>query len=345
MKRIAGVASLLVILYALLMAADPKNASKWSNIKDVLSQQAFFGVLTLGVGVLIITGGIDLSIGSVVGLSAVLFGVLMKSGVPPYLAVVIVLAVGAVIGTIHAALITQLKLQPFLVTLCGLFVYRGLARMLSPGRQVGLNSIIASVKTNGDVEFAQTLTTQLGTLRETLIGKTLESEFNFPNQVIVLAVLAGIVGVVLHRSVWGRYWYALGHNENAAKYAGIRVERNKYVVYILCSTLAALGGVLTLLDYGGVSPESIGESWELYAITGAVLGGCSLRGGDGSVLGMVLGAAVLPLLKNLISFVGSIPWVVERMKIDPIIPALIGLTLLFGTIADEYFRRRIMKSG
>jgi len=150
---------------------------------------------------------------------------------------------------------------------------------------------------------------------------------------------------VLHRSVWGRYWYALGHNENAAKYAGIRVERNKYVVYILCSTLAALGGVLTLLDYGGVSPESIGESWELYAITGAVLGGCSLRGGDGSVLGMVLGAAVLPLLKNLISFVGSIPWVVERMKIDPIIPALIGLTLLFGTIADEYFRRRIMKSG
>ncbi len=341
MKRIAGVILLLVVLYAMLIWADPINATRWGNIKDVLSQQAFFGVLTLGVGVVIVTGGIDLSIGSVVGMSAVLFGVLMKSGVPPYLALLITLASGAVIGTIHATLITRLKLQPFLVTLCGLFVYRGLARMLSPNGQVGINSIITDEQTKGDPAFAQTLTDQLGTLREVLIGKTLESEFAFPNQAIVLLVLALLVGVLLHKSVWGRYWYALGHNENAAKYAGIRVERNKFTVYILCSTLASLGGILTILDYGGVNPVSIGEGWELYAITGAVLGGCSLRGGEGSVVGMVFGAAVLPLLKNLISFVGSIPWVMDRVKIDPVIPALIGLTLLLGTIADESFRRRL----
>ena len=133
MKRIAGVVILLAVLYALLWLLDPKDrAMSWSNLKDVLSQQAFFGVLTLGAGVLIVTGGIDLSIGSVVGLSAVLFGVLMEDGMKPYAAMAIVLAAGMTIGAIHAALITKLKLQAFLVTLCGLFVYRGLARMLAP---------------------------------------------------------------------------------------------------------------------------------------------------------------------------------------------------------------------
>lgn len=341
MKRVAGVMMLLTVLSALLMWADPQNAASWSNIKDVLGQQAFFGILTLGAGVVILTGGIDLSIGSVVGLSAVLFGVLMKNGIQPYLAAVIVLINGMVIGALHAWLITRLRLQPFLVTLCGLFVYRGIARLLSPGLQVGLVTIRNDARKGGDLGFYDILTEQITRLREILIGKSLDGELGFPMQVVVLAVIAVAIGVVLHRGIWGRYWYAIGHNEQAALYAGIHVERNKFAVYTLCSLLASLGGILTLLDYGSVTPESIGETWELYAITGAVLGGCSLRGGDGSVLGMVLGAAVLPLLKNLISFVGSLPWVLRNLKsVDPIIPALIGLTLLLGTIADEFFRRR-----
>src|SRR5688500_9168369 len=137
MNRILGVVSLLVVMYALLFASDFQNATRWSNLKDVLSQQAFFGVLTLGVGVLIITGGIDLSIGAVVGLSAILFGVLMEEGVPPFAAAAAVLACGVVIGLTHAALVTVLKLQPFLVTLCGLFVYRGAARMIASEQTVG----------------------------------------------------------------------------------------------------------------------------------------------------------------------------------------------------------------
>src|SRR5690242_13029777 len=108
MNRILGVLSLLVVMYGLLFTSNPQNAFTWSNLKDVLSQQAFFGVLTLGVGVVIITGGIDLSIGSVVGLSAILFGVLMRNGVSPVVAAAAVLACGVVIGLIHAALITGL---------------------------------------------------------------------------------------------------------------------------------------------------------------------------------------------------------------------------------------------
>jgi ribose transport system permease protein len=345
MTRIAGVILLLVVLYGLLFWADPKNATKWSNVKDVASQQAFFGVITLGVGVLMITGGIDLSIGSVVGFSAVLFGVLLRNGVMPYLAVGIVLVAGTGVGALHAGLITRLKLQPFLVTLCGLFVYRGAARMLSPGQPVGLQTILASTekagKESGSMADFDTLASQLATLRRGLVGKSLDGELGFPMQVVVLAVIAIVLGFVLHRTVLGRYWCALGHSEQAARYAGIRTESNQFMVYVLCSLLASLGGILTLLDYGSATPETVGETWELYAITGAVLGGCSLRGGEGSAIGMVLGAAVLPLLKNLISFVGSLPWVLRNFKnIDPVIPALIGMTLLIGTIADEFFRRR-----
>jgi ribose transport system permease protein len=363
MKRILGVVLLLLLMYALLFASDFRNATKWSNLKDVLSQQAFFGVLTLGVGVLILTGGIDLSIGSVVGFSAVLFGVLMRSGVRPYTAVAIVLACGVVIGVIHAGLITRLKLQPFLVTLCGLFVYRGAARMLSPGRPVGLRQSVDEAgkvaaeeatrlglegeqKQQFVADAVQTMTDQITSLRGLLVGKDFGGELGFPMQVVVLLAIAAVVAVLLHGSVYGRYWFAIGYNEQAAKYAGISTVKNKFAVYVLCSTLASLGGILTLLDYGSATPETAGETWELYAITGAVLGGCSLRGGEGSVPGMILGAAVLPLLKNLISFAGTIPWIQERVKsIDPIIPALIGLTLLIGTIADEFFRRRSNSSG
>ena len=332
MNRILGVVTLLVAMYASLFAADFVNATKWSNLKDVLNQQALYGILTIGVGVLIISGGIDLSIGSVVGLSAVGFGMLMRKGIHPYVAVGIVLAAGVVIGTIHGLLVTRLKLQAFLVTLCGMFVYRGLARIVSKGETVGLQLVRRE-----HPEF----TDSIDGLRQGLAGKTIDGEFGFPNQVIVLVLLAIVVGVLLHGSVYGRYWYAMGHNEQAARYAGINTNRQRIGVYIICSTLASLGGILALLGYSSATPETMGEGWELYAITGAVLGGCSLRGGEGTIVGMILGAAVLPLLRNLITFVGEIPFVKEYIvKIDPVIPVVIGVTLLFGTIADEFFRRR-----
>ena len=330
MNRILGVVSLLATMYLLLFLADFENASKWDNLKDVLNQQAFFAVLTLGVGIVIITGGIDLSIGSVVGLSAVGFGVLMRQGVPPVLAFFLVLLGGALIGLNHGLWITQCKLQPFLVTLCGLFIYRGLARMISPGRPTGLQEFRDPHAFAGQLEF----------LRQLLVGKDMKSAFGFPMQIVVLLLIAMIVAVVLHGSVYGRYWYAIGHNEQAARYAGIKTNRQKISVYVLCSMLASLGGMLTILDYSSATPETTGETWELYAITGAVLGGCSLRGGEGTVIGMVLGAAVLPLLKNLISFVGASTVVGDYIKnIDSMIPVVIGLTRLLGTLADQFFRR------
>jgi ribose transport system permease protein len=286
----------------------------------VANIQGRYGVITLGAALVIIAGGIDLSIGSVVGFAAVLFGVLMKAGVHPYLAVPLVVLTGALIGLGNGLLITRLKLQPFLVTLCGMFVYRGAARLLA-----------GTVRQPDVVEAHPEFAGPLQTVRYTLIGKDSTGELVFPAEFLILLVLAGVVGFFLHRTAYGRYWYAIGHNELAAKYAGVNVNRQRVAVYVICSALASFAGVLLFLDMPSIDSNSGGEFLELYAILGAVLGGCSLRGGEGTVVGMVLGAMVLPVLQSLVSLRG--------LKSD-MIPAVIGLTLLAGTIVDEFIRRR-----
>ena len=331
MMRILGVLGLLVALYGGLIGTYIDNAPGsepaaktqeriQGNLVDVANEQGRYGVITLGAALVIITGGIDLSIGAVVGCAAILLGVLLQNGVHPFVAVPIVLLGGAVVGSINGLLITRLKLQPFLVTLCGMFIYRGAARYLAP-----LVSRAQALETHP--EFAD----PIQSLRYILVGKNAASELVFPAEFIVLIVLAVAVGFFLHRTAYGRYWYAIGHNELAAKYAGVNVNRQRVSVYVICSTLASLAGVLLFLDMPSIQSDSGGMYLELYAILGAVLGGCSLRGGEGSALGMVLGAMVLPILQSLVSIRG--------LKSD-VIPAVIGLTLLMGTIVDEFIRRR-----
>src|SRR5581483_7621093 len=145
-----------------------------------------------------------------------------------------------------------------------------------------------------------------------------------------LLAIALVLGLLLHGTRYGRYLYAIGANEEAARYAGVPTDRYKVLAYVICSTLAGVGSILFLLDKETVNPTSAGSLLELYAITGAVLGGCSLRGGEGTVPGMVLGAAVLPLLRGLCSF-NNIPSDIEY--------AVIGTALLCGTIADELLKR------
>ncbi|HVK14716.1 MAG TPA: ABC transporter permease [Gemmataceae bacterium] len=330
MLRIAGVLVLLIGIYVALWIAHPNGWSE-SNLVDVTNRQGLLGVITLGVAVLIITGAIDLSIGSVVGFSSVAFGMMMTTGihvagvhtgpVHPYLAVPLVLLLGVGIGLLNGILVTRLKLQSFLVTLCGLFVFRGIARYMS-GQDVGLNEL---KRTNPHFQDP------LNVLEFYLIGKDVDRKLVYPAEMFVFLGLAVVVGVVLHKSVIGRYWYAIGYNESAARYSGIATDRHRLIGFVLSSTLASLCGVMSFLDISSASPTLTGQNLELYAITGAVLGGCSLKGGEGTIVGIVLGAMVLPVLANLLNFVG-IP--------DAVIPIVIGMTLLFGTIADEFFRRR-----
>ena len=145
-----------------------------------------------------------------------------------------------------------------------------------------------------------------------------------------LAVLAALAAVFLNRTIWGRYLLALGRNEEAAHYSGINTDRMVILAYIICAFTAGIGGVLFALDVNSVQPSSQGNFYELYAIAAAVLGGCSLRGGEGSILGVLCGTAVLRLLYNAINILG-IPTQLEF--------AIIGTVILGGVIVDELIRR------
>jgi len=324
MMRIAGVLALLGVMYAALFSSNP-NAASAGNLIDVANRQGFYGLLTLAAGLMILSGSIDLSLGSVVGLGAILFGVLMKNGVPPPLALLLTVFAGTLIGALQGSLVYGLKLQSFLVTLCGMFVFRGLARLLTGGREVGLQQVLEK---GNHPEFQSAIEAMKGLL----VGKVAPTEeLVFPAMLGVFAVLAVVFGAVLHCTVYGRYWCAIGYSEQAARYAGIQVGRYRVLTFMIGSSLAAFAGCLLLLNYGTAKPDNAGQNYELEAITGAVLGGVSLRGGEGTMLGMALGAAVLPLLRNLVTF-----WEIP----DDVIPVVVGLTLFLGSFIDEVVRRR-----
>jgi ribose transport system permease protein len=316
MARLVGILLIVLVLYGTLVGTF-ETARSVDNHIDLARRLGFYGVLTLGAGVLIITGGIDLSIGSLVGLGAVAFGLLLERQVAPWLAALAVLAAAPLVGLVHGLLVTRLGLQPFLVTLCGLFAYRGVAKWLTK-TTVGLA-----------VEAPPEYRARVLSLVDLLVkGRTL----GLPNVLLLMLALAAVLALLLHFSVYGRYLYATGANEQAARYAGIPTDRYKILAYVICSACAGLGGVLFLPLYNSANPSSAGELRELYAITGAVLGGCTLRGGEGTVPGMLLGAAVLPLLNKLCNFSDYIGSDLEY--------AVIGMALLLGTIVNELIGRR-----
>ena len=323
--RLVGVVVVLILLISTL-AASNESAFGRSNVFELLSRQGALGVITIGAALIILTGGIDLSIGSVVGLSAVAFGTLMEMGTAPIAALLLVLVLGVGVGLTNGLLVTQLRLQAFLVTLCGMFVFRGFAREIN-NKQTGL--VIAK---EAHPEFAESI----NDMRALLVGKAENGALEFPAMLVVMLLLAAAVAVILHKSAYGRYWFAIGYNDQAARYAGIGVERQRLAVFVLGSTLAAFAGVLLLLFSGTADPTNAGNSLELYAITAAVLGGVSLRGGECTAIGLVLGALVQPVINNLMTFLeirpSAEPWV-------------IGLILLSGTIADELIRRFRRKAG
>jgi ribose transport system permease protein len=222
----------------------------------------------------------------------------------------VAIGMGAGLGAIHGLLITRLNMQPFVVTLCGLLIYRGLARWYMNDATIGFGY--------GD-DFT--------TLSWLASGKT----FGIPHTFITLVVVALVMGMVLHRSVYGRYLFAVGKNEEAARFSGINTGLVTATAYIICGALAGLSAVFIAFYTNSISPAAHGNFYELYAIAAAVLGGCSLRGGEGSILGIVLGAILLQVLQNLVNLLG-IPSSLNF--------AVMGTVILVGVLADQQLQRR-----
>ena len=311
MKKILGILGLLLAIFVVTWIVEPKFVSAY-NLQNIIRWTSLFGIISIGVAFVIITGGIDLSIGSLIGLVGCLLPMLLAAGYPPVIALLAVLVLSLAVGLMHGLLITRLGLQPFVVTLCGLLFYRGFARWLTHDQVQGFGSSYEG-------------------LRQLAIGKVpLGGGFALPIPFFLLLIAGILAALFLNRTIWGRYLLALGRNETAARYSGIQIERMKVLAYVLCSGTAGLGGILFALDVNSVQPAAHGNFYELYAIAAAVLGGCSLRGGEGSILGVVIGAAVMRLLYNAIN-VSGIPTQLEF--------AIIGAVILAGVIADELIRR------
>ena len=364
-----------------------------------------YGIFSIGLGMVIITGGIDLSVGSLFALQGVMFGLMLgtaawpfgegaTTSLPWWLAALLLVAGTMLLGLIHGLLITRAKMQPFIVTLCGLLIYRGAARYFSGDSSIGFGTedygmlrwlqagklpaipipflilailvvlVIATLPgllarrkagtglTLGD-KFTLGATSALALATIALligwltldpvgrIGRSAGLEVIFPllatqklslpMPFVLLIIVAVIAGVVLHGSVYGRYLFAVGRNEEATRYSGVNTKRVITSVYVVSAGLAALSGLLFAFYSNAITPSTHGSFYELFGIAAAVLGGCSLRGGEGSILGIVLGAILIQLLQNLVNILG-LPSSLNF--------AVMGVVILLGVLADGLLREK-----
>jgi ribose transport system permease protein len=270
----------LIALFVVFSIASP-NFFQFENIVGILIATAVNGILALGVTLVIISGGIDLSIGTVMTLSAVMTGVAITNArFPVGIGILVGLATGTLAGVLNGVIISKLKVPPFIATLGMLNVAKGLALVFS-----GLKPIYF----NDTPEFnSMVMNSALGGI---IPGLTV------PNAVLILFGAAIIASLILTRTLVGRYTFALGSNEEATRLSGVSVDAWKIAVYALCGLFAGLAGVVIAARLNSAQP-SLGQGYELDAIAAAVIGGTSLSGGEGSILGTVIGAFIISTLSN-----------------------------------------------
>jgi len=319
MKKNIGILGILLFVFIATALGSSSFVSAY-NLFNLVERSALYGIIGIGVAFVIITGGIDLSIGSLIGLVAITFPFLVVTQeVPLFVGLLAILGISLTAGITHGLLITKLKLQPFVVTLCGLMVYRGIARWLVADKTMGY----------GDASFGS-LKLMVGKVSQLPGCENLPGAKHVPVAFLIFIALGITAAIFLNKTIYGRYLLALGRNEQAARFSGINTTAMIIVAYVICSLISGLGGLMFALDYGSIQPDSFGNFYELYAIAAAVLGGCSLRGGEGSIFGIALGAALMRLLMNSISMLGID---------DQLEPAVIGMVILIGVIADEVVKR------
>lgn len=312
MRKEIGLAVLLIIICSIVAFLNPRFISA-TNLENQAPLIGIFGIFGIGAGMVIITGGIDLSVGSAFALEGVVLSILLVQEKWPWpLAVLAVVAGMVALGVIHGFLITKLRVQPFIVTLCGLLIYRGMARDIAKDATKGFGS------------------QNFGLLRPLASGHL----GSVPMPFVLMIIVAVIMYFVLHRSVYGRYLYAVGQNEEAARYSGINTNLVIGSVYALAMFLTAISGILLAFDTNSIQPSGTGTFYELYGIAAAVVGGCSLRGGEGSILGIVLGTILLQILQNIVEM--------ERIPSARNFEVLGGV-ILIGAILDEILRARLAR--
>jgi ribose transport system permease protein len=279
MQRLLAFAG-LIVMFIVFSLASP-NFFQFSNIVGILLATAVNGVLALGATFVIITAGIDLSVGTVMTFCAVMTGVFITFwGLPVPIGVLGGLGAGALAGFINGSVIAKMKIPPFVATLGMLYIAKGLALVIS-----GLKPIYFT-DTPGFTKVA------MGSVLGAIIPG-----FDIPNAVLILFGAALVAHLILTKTILGRYTYAIGSNEEATRLSGVNVDFWKIAVYTLAGIFAGLGGVIIAARLNSAQP-ALGAGYELDAIAAVVIGGTSLSGGEGSILGTLIGAFVISVLTN-----------------------------------------------
>ncbi|HJF32424.1 MAG TPA: ribose ABC transporter permease [Sporosarcina psychrophila] len=269
-----------LLLIVIIISIMSPNFLTLNNLLNVLRQVSINALIAFGMTFVILTGGIDLSVGSILALTGAVTAGLMAGGMDPLLAMFLGLLLGAVLGAINGVIIAKGKVAPFIATLATMTIYRGLTLVYTEGKPIsGL----------GDSQAFQ------------LLGKGYF--FGIPVPVITMAITFGILYFILKKTTFGRRVYAVGGNEEASRLSGISVDRIKIYVYALTGMLAALAALILTSRLNSAQPTA-GNMFELDAIAAVVLGGTSLTGGRGWIVGTLIGALIIGVLNNGLNLIG-----------------------------------------
>lgn len=310
-SQVIGIFGILLVLCIGLWITCPTTFLTADNLFSVARQFSYMAVTAIGELLVIITGGIDLSVGSAMGLGAVLTGYLMKAGCSIPLAIIIGIIGGGVLGFFNSLFINKVKLPPFIATLGMLSIGRGLAYAITEGYTVSVPPFFA------------------------FLGQGYWGPIPFP--VIYMVVLAVIFAIFLGRTVLGRRIYALGGNEEAAKVSGINISKIKVFVYVACGMLAAIGGIICAARLG-VAQSTLALGYELDVIAAVYIGGASTTGGTGTVLGTILGAAIMGIIRNGLVLLNVSPYWVQTA-----IGSVIIIAVGFDRLRLEYQQKQLAK--
>lgn len=289
------VASVFSCMHARFLTVD--------NFMNILKQNSHYGILAAGVCFAILLGGIDISLGSVLAFSGAMASFIVSRGISVVLAVVVALIIGAIAGLMNGVFIARFKLQPMIVTLATMSIFRGATLVLTNGKSIPIG------KLEGSVIFKQIGQGSIGFL---------------PIPVLLLILVYAVVFYILNKTAFGRHVYAIGGNEDAARLSGINVSRVKILCHVLCGLMAGVAGVMVTARVASATPTA-GDGYEMDAIAAAVIGGISLRGGEGQVLFTIVGAIIIGMLNNILNLMNVSSYYQTIIK---------GIVILIAVLLD-----------
>lgn len=294
---------LLVVIF--IMAIMSPYFFSWKNCRNILNQSAIYLVLSIGMTFVICAGQIDLSVGAIIGFSGVCMGLLLNQGVSPIWAILIELLIGVIVGIVNGIFVAYGKINSFIVTLGMMTILRGITLILTNSSSVfGFGNII------------------------TFIGSGKIGPVNMP--IILSLVIATVGGVLLHRTTFGNYCLFIGTNEIALNRSGVNVKKYKIIIFALCGLCASVAGLIITARLNSAEPLA-GQGYEMDAIAASILGGTSMQGGKGNIIGTIIACLILNIMKNGLTLLAISSHYQE---------ILTGLILLISVLISESEQRR-----